>query len=879
MHLRYNRRTKCCTGDPELLDRLASNTPDAFAVLSPGRDPLTYRQLYNSVRSLQDSLASFGVEPGEVIALAMPGGPEMITAFLAAATTGACAPLDPSLTESDSQVSLKQLGAGTLIAAGGTSLAAINAARSLGMRILAIQGSVFELTHPGANPARKSGAALLLFTSATTDAPKLVPLTWENLSAMAAHDSAALKLSSSDRLLSLMPLFHLHGLATVLTQLSCGGSVISTSGFDPAKFPEWLGELRPTWFTSSPPVNRAILALARQRPEVFRATSLRFIRSGTAALDQQLLTLIEEVVGVPVLNGYGMTETGGVARNTHEFRKAGSVGRTSGLEIAIMDPAGGILLPEFEGEIVVRGSSVTSGYLDNPEANQSAFRDGWFRTGDIGHLDSEGFLFITGRLREMINRGGDKVAPHDVEAALLGHPTVAEAVACAIPHNTLGEDVAAAVVLRPGANASEAELRRFAAAQLAPFKVPRRIALVDSIPRTSTGKPKRRALAELMESTKPRRPEPAARPLQPAETILADIWRRVIGLDKVEIHDDFFALGGDSLTAAIMLAEAQRALNTGREFLSRVDFFDSPTIESLALIAMECGANPTSEPDASMVNRLLTLRGAGSQIPIFCFPASAQDPYYLRHLSQSLDDEQPFYVVCPADPVRDKRLLPVEELAHLAVEAVRRERPRGPYILGGHCYGGVLAFETALQLMSLGERIECLVLFDAATPGYPKVHKQWKRYAAKARELALSLRPGKLAGTATAVREHVYTLGRILSRGQRATASRALTAIGSDVLVAGREEKTLNGMAMWEYTPRPFRAPIIHFIAADQHVSTEVLSDPRFGWDDFASAGITVRSVRGDHNSLLAMDNAAALGVELTRLLPRRAVAPMAARA
>ena len=858
------------------LDRLASTTPDALAVLSPWRDPLTYRQLYHCVRSQQDSLASFGVGPREVIALVFPGGPEMITAFLAAASTGACAPLDPSLTESDYQFSLKQLGAGTLIVAGGASLAAVNAARSLGIRVLAIQGSVFELGDPGGNPARKSDAALLLFTSATTDSPKLVPLTWGNLRAMAAHDAAALQLSASDRLLSLMPLFHLHGLATVLTQLSCGGSVISTAGFDPAKFPDWLREMQPTWFTSSPPVNRAILALARQHPAVFRDTSLRFIRSGTAALEPQLLTLLEEAVGVPVLNGYGMTETGGVARSTRDFRKAGSVGRSSGLELAVMDPSGGILLPEFEGEIVVRGESVTSGYLDNPEANRAAFRDGWFHTGDLGRLDSEGFLFITGRLKDMINRGGEKVAPQDVEATLMAHPAVAEAVACAIPHASLGDDVAAAVVLRPGASASEAELRRFAASELAPFKVPRRIALVDSIPRTSTGKPKRRALAELIQDNKPERLERTADAPEPAEALLVDIWRRILGVEKIEVSDDFFALGGDSLSAAIMLAEAQRVLNTGSELLARMDFFDSPTIESLARIAMECGANPTAAPESSL-NRILAFRRGGSEIPIFGFPASAQDPYYLRYLAKSLDDEQPFFVVCPADPVRDKRLLPVEELARSAVEAILRERPQGPYILGGHCYGGVVAFETAQQLMARGERVVALILFDAATPGYPKVHKQWKRYAAKARELAMTLRPGKIVETVSAVREHVYTLGRIFSRGRAATASRALTAIGSDVLVAGREEKTLNGMAMWEYAPRPFSVPMIHFIAADQPVSTEVLSDPRLGWSEFARAGITVRYVKGDHNSLLGIDNAAALADQIVAWLPERTLARMAA--
>jgi len=866
------------------LDRRASLTPDATALLAPGHSPLTYRQLWNHVQRSQNELASFGIRPGEVTALVVPNGPELITAFLAVAGTGACAPLDPALTESEFQFCLGRLRARTLIVPDNMPSPAARAARSLGMRVVTIHipsdhpAGVFELRDTGESaiaPGRETDAALLLFTSATTDSPKLVPLTWSNLHAMAIHDERALQLTAADRLLSLMPLFHLHGLATVLTQLSCGGSVICTPGFEPSNFPAWLSQLRPSWFTSSPPLNRAILAVARQQPTIFRDVPLRFIRSGTAASEPQLLTLLEDATGVPVFNGYGLTETGGVARNTREHRKPGSVGRSSGLELVIMDPSGGILPPQQEGEIVVRGNSVTSGYLDNPEANQSAFRDGWFRTGDIGRLDTEGFLFITGRLKEMINRGGKKIAPQDVEAVLIGHPAVADAAACAIPHATLGEDVGAAVVLRPGTCVSESELRQFAAAHLAPFKVPRRIVLIDAIPRTSTGKPRRGALAEQMGSPGIRERAPATYVIEPVETVLIGIWRRILGIEDIDVFDDFFTLGGDSLAAAIMLAEAQRELHTSTELLGRVDFFDAPTIQTLARIVVECGASG-QQPDTAP-NRILALRSTGSRPPFFCFPASAQDPYYLRHFSKSLDAEQPFFVVCHADPIRDKRLLSVEDLASSSVEAIRSQCPEGPYILGGHCYGGVVAFEAALQLMSQGRQIQCLVLFDAATPGYPKVHKQWRRYVTKARELALALRPGKIAMTAAAMRQHFYALGRIFARRRKGGASRVLTAIGSDVLVTGREEKTLNGMAMWEYTPREFPAPIIHFIAADQPVSTEVLSDPRLGWSDFAQAGLVVHHVRGDHNSILALENATQLAYELNELLPRRELARMAA--
>ena len=254
-----------------------------------------------------------------------------------------------------------------------------------------------------------------------------------------------------------------------------------------------------------------------------------------------------------------------------------------------------------------------------------------------------------------------KYLSQDVEAVLMEHPAVADAAVIAIPHATLGEDVAAAVVLSEGARASESELRLFAATRLAAFKVPRRIVLIDSIPRTSTGKARRGVLAEQLRSQKPQSDLGMTPALAPVENVLVDIWCRILGVEHMEVHDDFFALGGDSLTATEMLTESQRRLQTGSELLGRVDFFDSPTIQALARIVVECGANPGGEPAAG--NRILALRTTGSRLPFFCFPASAQDPYYLRHFSKNLDEEQPFFVVCHSEPVRDKRIVPVADLA------------------------------------------------------------------------------------------------------------------------------------------------------------------------------------------------------------------------
>ena len=497
------------------LERRAAQTPASIALAAPGRVPLTYQKLRDTLQAARRTLADAGLRTGEIGALVLPNGPELITAFLAISGIGAGAPLNPALTEDEYRFYLTRLGARLLIIRDGVSSPAATAARALGMPVLRIHSGrneaagVFTLDGTGKAsreiPVRTTNAALLLFTSATTGSPKLVPLTWGNLCAMAVRETGALQLSESDRFLSLMPLFHLHGLAAALAQLYCGGTVIGPQGFNPATFLNWLEEFRPTWFSSSPPLNRAILTLARAHPEAFRRVPLRLIRSAGAAPEPEGLTLLEQATGVPVLAGYGLTETGGVSRETPDARKPGSAGRSSGLELAIMDPLDHILPAGLEGEIAVRGASVTSGYLDDPEANQAAFRNGWFHTGDIGHLDSEGFLFITGRLGEIINRGGEKIVPQEVDDVLAAHPALADAAAFGVAHRTLGEDVAAAVVLRSGAAASELELRCFAATRLARFKVPRRIVFMDAIPRTATGKAQRGTLAEQFRNRAPSR--------------------------------------------------------------------------------------------------------------------------------------------------------------------------------------------------------------------------------------------------------------------------------------------------------------------------------------------------------------------------------------
>jgi acyl-CoA synthetase (AMP-forming)/AMP-acid ligase II len=328
----------------------------------------------------------------------------------------------------------------------------------------------------------------------------MVPLSHRNLLASALSVASSLGLGSDDRCLSIMPLFHIHGLvAAVLASLAAGSQVLCTPGFNALRFFGWLEKTRPTWYTAVPTMHQTILARASRNAEVIRHSRLRFVRSSSASLPPQVMADLETTFSAPVLEAYGMTEAAHqMASNPlpPRERKPGAVGPAAGPEIAIMTASGEPLATGEIGEVVIRGENVTAGYLDNPEANAEAFFGDWFRTGDQGLLDEDGYLRLTGRLKEIINRGGEKISPREVDEVLLDHPEVVQAVTFALPHPTLGEEVAAAVILVEGSEASEKEIRQFARQQLADFKVPRRLIFLDEIPKGPTGKLQRIGLAE-----------------------------------------------------------------------------------------------------------------------------------------------------------------------------------------------------------------------------------------------------------------------------------------------------------------------------------------------------------------------------------------------
>lgn len=552
----------------ELIAAWGRCTPFAPALVAPGRPALTYGALLEQLQRTASALAEVGVSPRDRVAIVLPNGPELATAALAAGACGTCAPLNPGYGTEVLRAQLLELRPEALILRDLDQGPARGVARELGVDCLdaswdegspagqfTLGGRGEDLAFAAIPPRAADEAALVLHTSGTTSRPKVVALTQRNLCRSAVNIASSLRLGPRDRCLNVMPLHHVHGLVgALLASLSAGASVACLPGMQAGAFLDWLVELEPTWYTAVPTMHASVLDEISRRPAGAVEHRLRFARSCSAPLPARLATELEAALGVPVIEAYGMTEA------THQMasnplpplqRKPGSVGIATGTEIAVMCASGQLLAAGEPGEIVVRGETVISSYEANPEANRAAFIGGWFRTGDLGRLDCDGYLTIDGRLTEIINRGGEKVSPREVEGALLEHAAVRRCAAFAVSHPTLGEDVAAAVVLREAMDAAEDELREFLFGRLPEFAIPSRVLVVPEIPIGATGKIQRVGLAERFRD----RLAPAfAAPCGETEALVAGLFSEVLGIEWVGAADNFFVLGGDSLRGMQLLA-------------------------------------------------------------------------------------------------------------------------------------------------------------------------------------------------------------------------------------------------------------------------------------------------------------------------------------
>ncbi len=704
-----------------LLEEAARTLPDAPAFAAPGRSTTTWRALLDHVNAVRRRLSAQGLGPRDRLVLALPDGADAAVALLASSCACVVVPIPAGTPEDEATRLLSRLGSRAMLVLGGAEVPAAAAARARAIPVLEIvpceSAGVFAFADDerGSEALLRAPAmddvAVLLHTSGTTSESRRVAFTHAQLCQVGSEGVELLALTPDDACLCFAPTFHLAGLYyAVVYPLASRAPVFVTPGFDPARFFEWFEAARPTFFGGSPTAHQAIVDAAAGQERAIRAGRLRLIRSAAALLKPAELERIERVFGVPVLDGYALTEAGLVAsaRREPESRRLGTVGRAfAGAEIRIADESGTALDVGRAGEVLVRSHRVMKEYDGDPEATRAAFHGDWLRTGDEGVLDVDGFLTITGRLRERINRGGEKVSPQEVDEALLAHPAVAAAAAFGVPHARLGEDLAAVVVARPGVAVDPAELRAFVAQRLAPFKVPSRILVRDRIPRGTTGKVQRRRLHELLGLDLPASAASSAAPERAREAhvdvahVIALELARVLERPAVGPEDDFFELGGDSLTAVALMQRLDVVL--GNRLAPSV-LFEAPSPRALA--ARFAGYGGTAW------GPLVPFRATGAGAPLFFVHALGGGVLFFARLASHLEGRPFFGLQAPGFDGVDPPLAEIPAIAAHYVAAVKGRQPHGPYRLGGFCMGAAVAMEMATQLEASGEGVELLVLLD-----------------------------------------------------------------------------------------------------------------------------------------------------------------------
>jgi len=457
---------------------------------------------------MADALASMGIGKGDRVATYVPNGLPTVVSFLAGAIAGTAAPLNPGYREDEVAFYLEDTNAKVLLLPPDGAEGARKAAEARGVPVYSLEMDDAGFCRIAGAPSGKKAAApspddiaLVLHTSGSTGRPKRVPIMHRNMTASTKNIVETYTLSPKDVSLCVMPLFHVHGLvASTLSTLLSGGSVVVPNKFNPLSFWRTVRDTGATWYSAVPTIHNLLLSRAgNDRPA--GAEGLRFIRSCSASLPAEMMAQMERVFGVPVLEAYGMTEASHQMSSNPQppaVRKPSSVGPGTGVKIGIMNDAGDLLPTGERGEVVIQGPNVVSGYENNPEANAKSFTNGWFRTGDQGFLDSDGYLTLTGRIKELINRGGEKIGPREIDEVLLSHPAVAEAVCFGVPHPAWGEEVEAAIVLKEEFKdtTKDTDIMAYCKERLAEFKRPKKLHITTAIPRTATGKIQRGAVAK-----------------------------------------------------------------------------------------------------------------------------------------------------------------------------------------------------------------------------------------------------------------------------------------------------------------------------------------------------------------------------------------------
>jgi acyl-CoA synthetase (AMP-forming)/AMP-acid ligase II/thioesterase domain-containing protein/acyl carrier protein len=853
----------------------AEVTPNRPALVSKDAAPLSYGDLASCVDAMGAALNAFGYGRNDRIGLVHPGGRDMAAAILGIWSYATPVPVNPGATPGELAIQFRDMDIKAVAIAAEMETPARAVAEKFGLPILDVcpdgNGGVAltgisalpAIQNSNTGPADPDDIIAVLATSGTTSRSKIVPLRHRHLLYRNTNAAQALGLTADDRCLNLLRLYHSGGIGQGLaTSLISGGSLGVLNDFSVAGIFEAMDAVQPTWCAAPYAIYHAI----RPHLETYRETikrvapNLRFLRSGTGPLNPAVAADVEKAFRVPIVVTYGSSEAGCMAGDSvGEVRPdRDSVGKPVHEGIGVFDEKGVRVPVGRVGEIATRGPPVFDGYENDDAANRRGFFDDWFRSGDLGYIDGDGYLFITGRIKELINRGGQKVSPTEIDDALLAHPDIADAAAFPMSHSTLGEEIAAAVVMADGATLERSELNQFLSDRLAAHKLPRRLFFVPEIQKGPTGKPQRHMLAEAFgsESSRETANKPSGfRHATLLERQLQKLWAEALGCNWVSLHDDFFTLGGDSLRAVELFLSIERTLG---QPLPRSVLFEASTVADMA-----------RRIEASTANRcVVPIQPNGRRPPLFCVHDVNGEILNYRALARHLGENQPLYGLQSVGlDAREMPLTSIEDIAARYITEMREVQPVGPYYIGGYSMGGWIAYEMAQQLIDVGELVALLALFDTHA-GQGRRYVMPMQWVRNHHERIASLAAREIPR---------YLAKRIRNAGVLATtALRERLFAGAWQLYAARKREMpkfllrpteANLMARRTYTPKPYAGNVVLFKAAPYALMHSGIYD---GWGDLVQGELAVRDIAGQHSEILEEPYVRTLAAALADCLAER---------
>ena len=735
MHLRVNELNPegQFTGGANIGDTLreyARRSPRNAAILFHDDASLSYFELQTLIDDTLNLLFEAGLERRSRIGISMSSFEFAAVATVLIASCSIAVPIDPRLLPEELKTLLERLRLDAIVLLRGDLCPMRKVAENLELKIIELcrdhEGSFKLESHLVPRPVASftggpdfgGDIACILQTSGTTRLPKLAPISHQNVLASAERLKVWLDLSPTDRCLSVASPYYSHGLTvTVFTPLLTGGSIAFPEHPMTFDIESSFHRFKPTWYSASPTLHQFILDKARGHPNPRAMHYLRFILSGGMKLSEPLRKNLESLFGAPVLDHYGSTETAQMACNQlgPRQRKAGSCGKPWPGTLMIVGDDNESLPPGMRGEILATGPTVISGYLEDPDANSSTFVERWLRTGDIGSLDEEGFLTIHDRKKDLINRGGQKISPAEIDGVLLEHPAVIEAAAFPVPDPRLGEDIAVAIVQRPNAGLSIEEMESYLAHRLAPYKMPTRIFSFECLPKGATGKISRQQLSNYVANLEVEQlPAQVRSPgFVELERQLLSLWQTVLKSKALTMDDNFFDAGGDSLQAVEILTELDRII--GHPVPSAI-LFEAPTVRQLARsLAGEL---------QGLVVGCVHLNTKGRKRPLVVFHGDYENntPYFLVNLARNLGPDQPLigisaHTTCEGIPNT------IEDMAIERLPLILKLIQQEPYRIAGYCNGAMVALETTRLLLGCGRKVELLALIDPPSAGIRKSMK------------------------------------------------------------------------------------------------------------------------------------------------------------